>query len=635
MNFKTIKPWLAVSFLLLICFFLYKPGLTGGFLLDDENTLSKLDLVNDNISFDSVWSYLAASEAATLKRPVSMLSFLLDAQNWPAEAYSFKRTNLIIHLLNGLLLYVFLYRLFSSHKKYKESAVLISFIASGFWILSPFLLSTTFYISQRMSMLPVLFGIIGFNIYFYLRKKVEKRPDKYTFSLLTVIYGTVLLAIFSKENAILLIFLFPLFEIFICQNWLHLTPLSLRKKIWLFALPLIGTVIIIMYMMTQTIFAYDFRLFTITERFLTQFRALSSYLYYLFIPDYFTEGVFTDGFKFSKGFLSPISTLFSVIFVSGLLLSAWFLKHRFTWYSFAVFFFFIAHAIESSIFPLELYFEHRNYLPALFLYVPAALVLSHLVRLSKIYYLVVVALLGLFSMHLYFRANLWGNEHFLYQQSIEKFPESNRARIFYAGLHEQNGLPIDAIEILEAGYEYSNKLELRLDAAYLKCKVKDLSNKDMENLIQHFKIAKFTKEDIKVFELFMEELISNSCNNESLVAYIKPLINALESNLLPRTGYGRPLVYYFNAKYQLFIINDPIKAQNLYKKAFKVNHDYVTIIMGIKDLIKNKALTEASDLTNLALTMYESDFKYKIDWRGYLDVLLAYEKIIQNKLDES
>jgi hypothetical protein len=51
-------------------------------------------------------------------------------------------------------------------------------------------------------------------------------------------------------------------------------------------------------------------------------------------------------------------------------------------------------------------------------------------------------------------------------------------------------------------------------------------------------------------------------------------------------------------------------------------------------LITYKALSEAKDLTNLALDSYESDFKYKIDWRGYLDVLKAYEKIIRNKLNE-
>ncbi len=34
------------------------------------------------------------------------------------------------------------------------------------------------------------------------------------------------------------------------------------------------------------------------------------------------------------------------------------------------------HLIEASVFPLELVFEHRNYLPSMLLFVPIAILLS-------------------------------------------------------------------------------------------------------------------------------------------------------------------------------------------------------------------------------------------------------------------
>jgi hypothetical protein len=51
--------------------------------------------------------------------------------------------------------------------------------------------------------------------------------------------------------------------------------------------------------------------------------------------------------------------------------------------SFAVLFFFLNHAIESSIIPLELIFEHRNYLPGMFLFWPVAVGLERLIGVYR------------------------------------------------------------------------------------------------------------------------------------------------------------------------------------------------------------------------------------------------------------
>src|SRR5699024_8372087 len=43
-------------------------------------------------------------------------------------------------------------------------------------------------------------------------------------------------------------------------------------------------------------------------------------------------------------------------------LAAWYLRHKNRWPLFALLWFFVAHLVESTVIPLELYFEHRNYL---------------------------------------------------------------------------------------------------------------------------------------------------------------------------------------------------------------------------------------------------------------------------------
>ncbi|MEG1806348.1 MAG: hypothetical protein RR327_08155, partial [Clostridia bacterium] len=51
----------------------------------------------------------------------------------------------------------------------------------------------------------------------------------------------------------------------------------------------------------------------------------------------------------------------------------------------AILFFFAAHLMESTVIGLELYFEHRNYIAAIFLFLPLALglfILSEKVNLK-------------------------------------------------------------------------------------------------------------------------------------------------------------------------------------------------------------------------------------------------------------
>src|ERR1700754_2594324 len=89
----------------------YRPGLTGPFLFDDYANLPILGeggAVTDAASFAR---YITSGAADPTGRPVALATFLLDAQDWPADPYPFKRSNLILHLLNGALLLVLLRRL--------------------------------------------------------------------------------------------------------------------------------------------------------------------------------------------------------------------------------------------------------------------------------------------------------------------------------------------------------------------------------------------------------------------------------------------------------------------------------------------------------------------------------------------
>jgi len=101
---------------------------------------------------------------------------------------------------------------------------------------------------------------------------------------------------------------------------------------------------------------------------ISQFRILIDYLYFILFPTLSDSGIFHDDYSKSINLLSPISTLYSLIVIIFLLCSAFISRKTFPLYSLAIFWFFTGHLIESTIIPLELYFEHRNYLPSLGLF---------------------------------------------------------------------------------------------------------------------------------------------------------------------------------------------------------------------------------------------------------------------------
>src|SRR5579859_1790245 len=102
--------WPLLGVLLCIAWFAYRPGLSGVFLFDDFANLPTLGAYGPVDNAAAFWRYLTSGNADPVGRPLALLSFLLDANNWPADAYAFKRDNVLLHLLNGALLALLLRR---------------------------------------------------------------------------------------------------------------------------------------------------------------------------------------------------------------------------------------------------------------------------------------------------------------------------------------------------------------------------------------------------------------------------------------------------------------------------------------------------------------------------------------------
>ena len=91
-----------------ICFLVYYPGLSGIFLVDDKVTLQSINNQGGVTDWNSLLSFIFSNRSGPSGRPFSMLSFLIDDQAWPGDPASYKYTNIMIHILCGLCIFVFL-----------------------------------------------------------------------------------------------------------------------------------------------------------------------------------------------------------------------------------------------------------------------------------------------------------------------------------------------------------------------------------------------------------------------------------------------------------------------------------------------------------------------------------------------
>ena len=169
------------------------------------------------------------------------------------------------------------------------------------------------------------------------------------------------------------------------------------------------------------------------QRLMTEPRIVVFYLSQIFYPIISRYSIEHD-IAVSTSLLDPWSTLPGIILVLVLIGIGLSQMRKRPILSFAILFFFLNHVIESSIIPLELVFEHRNYLPSLFLFLPVAVAIKWLLdyykkrnrSLAVILVAFVTILLILLGTGTYTRNRVWLTERTLWEDAAKKAPGSNR-----------------------------------------------------------------------------------------------------------------------------------------------------------------------------------------------------------------
>ena len=156
----------------------YWPGLDGPFIFDSTpNIRDNPQLVFEQYSFDEWYSAAYSTEAGPLGRPLSMLSFALNAAFSGLEsAFAFKLTNLLIHCANAVLVFLCVAGLYAgaprlARRDNPDASLWIALIAASIFLLHPIQLPSVLHAVQRMAELAFTFELLALLVYLRQRKR--------------------------------------------------------------------------------------------------------------------------------------------------------------------------------------------------------------------------------------------------------------------------------------------------------------------------------------------------------------------------------------------------------------------------------------------------------------------------------
>ncbi len=449
---RAAAPCLLLAPLLLATALAYWPGLGGPLVLDDVANLEVLSAYGAGQA--GALEVITGYGERPLHRPVAMASFLADQVLHGGRVPSLKYHNLMIHLLCGAVLFWLTGRLLDRpHLAPGPRAWWLALGVAAFWLSAPLMVSTVLYTVQRMAQLATLFTLAGLLLYVAGRDHLAAGRRRGWVMVALVLLLCWPLAALSKENGVMLPVLVLVLEAF----FLRFAALGDARRPLLLLLGLAAAVPALLalgFLMTHPGWLqgiYSQRPFDVGQRLLTQAWILVDYLLNLFsLPGGSALGIYHDDQTvLTRPFAPPFP---------GLLLLAWLIIPPLAWrlrrravgpLLGGLVFFMTAHLVESTVLPLELYFEHRNYLPATGLLMGmAATVPALMARVDRLRPLLLLALVLMVAANLALtaaRADIWSTKASLLDYHLQAHPGSLRVHTSTANLYLAAGRPEQAL----------------------------------------------------------------------------------------------------------------------------------------------------------------------------------------------
>ena len=437
------RPVAAVLILVSLGIAAYWNSFDGPFVFDDLATIT----MNSEVQFGD-----ALLPTQVLSRALLFLTFAVNHSINGESVWGYHLVNLLLHLLNGLLVFVLARHIFSRTLDRKDLSESFALLAAAFFIAHPVQTESVTYISSRSELLSTLF-YIGAVVVF---ARTSPARIGFLFSLMIGVF--FVLGIGAKETVISLPGALFLYDFIFFSSGRFRGVLSRWR---FYATFLIGGLAVGFYLITEKLRSsvggaapgnlpsYQY--------FLTELRVIVRYVRLTFLP---TDLNLAYDFRPSTGFMEP-AVMLSGLFLLALVGVAWWLRKQKPVITFSIFWFFITLAPTSSfVSVLDVIYDHRLYLPmvGICLSVPLAIEFVHRFISSRTSFRISVPQMGAvlivaLAIGTVVRNEVWRDDTRLWSDVIAKSPAKARGYTGLAQAYFTRGQYDKAIEISRRGLE--------------------------------------------------------------------------------------------------------------------------------------------------------------------------------------
>jgi tetratricopeptide (TPR) repeat protein len=179
---STRVPVLAIL-LVLLTFIAYAPALSGGFIWDDDDHLTRNPAMNSVHGLEQIWSSLAASRYY----PLTLTTFWLERRLWGLDPVPYHFVNITLHALGGVLVYLVLRRL----------RIPAPWLAAILWAIHPVNVESVAWITELKNTQSGVFFFL--SLLCFLRFESDGKRGWYALAV-----GCGLAALLSKPSTVVL-----------------------------------------------------------------------------------------------------------------------------------------------------------------------------------------------------------------------------------------------------------------------------------------------------------------------------------------------------------------------------------------------------------------------------------------------
>lgn len=595
---RPIGLWVLLLVVIALC---YLPGLRGSFVFDDEvNILQNPNLRLGSFGFSQIRAAAFSGDAGPLGRPIALVSFALNLYATGNDPFFFKLTNLLIHLCNTVIVGMLAHTLCrhfdgAPDGDSKDVSAWLGWLIAALWGLHPLNLTSVLYVVQRMTSLSALFGLLALVVYSRWRA-TDAGPGAVVrpWRSLIVCAGVLILLVasmLSKESGLLFAPLLLWIEYFVFGFRLRGVPLRLGP--W--SLQALTTVVVVVVALGVALFvlprmvvpgAFANRDFTLTERVLTESRVFFYYLRLVALPRSSELSLYHDDFEISTGLFEPLTTALSITALVAISSAVVVWRKRAPILLFAWGWFLISHALESTIFSLELVHEHRNYFATIGIFVALVWALRRIqTRWRRIAYVLLGCYLLLLAGVTVTRSLQWSNNVDLALLEASNHPRSGRANYElgrnYLALLETTGeqrfgsLAEDALR--DAAHSYLPGLGPYFGLIHLSYYRKKLPDQEVVSILESkLRTGPFYNSNISFLNSFLLCQVDDRCHMSDREA-VQLFKAALENPHIRRDKKAE--VYKFLAQYYINRMNDLDKGIEFIAEAALTSDSAATRIM--------------------------------------------------------